>query len=62
MVSEYKAYVLEYVKVRNILCSSLDNVMSNKVFGYKTLEEIWDTMEVRCQGKKAIKNKRTIFI
>ncbi|KAL8104592.1 hypothetical protein AgCh_028710 [Apium graveolens] len=36
--------------------------MSNRVIGYKTAKEIWDTLEVKCQGTTAIKkNRRTIL-
>ncbi|XP_063948067.1 uncharacterized protein LOC135152165 [Daucus carota subsp. sativus] len=36
--------------------------MSNRVIGCKTAKEIWDALEIRCQGTKAIKkNKRTIL-
>ena len=37
------------VKVRHLLHSALDNVMSNRVIGCKTAKEIWDALEVRCQ-------------
>ena len=49
-------------KVRHLLHSALDNVMSNRVIGCKTAKEIWDALEIRCQGTKAIKkNRRTIL-
>ena len=49
-------------KVRHLLHSALDNVMSNRVIGCKTAKEIWDALEVRCQGTSAIKkNRRTIL-
>ncbi|XP_074323344.1 uncharacterized protein LOC141660273 [Apium graveolens] len=49
-------------KVRHILHSILDSVMSNRDIGCKTAKEIWDTLEVKCQGTTAIKkNKRTIL-
>lgn len=49
-------------KVRHLLHNALDNVMSNRVIGCKTAKEIWDALEVRCQGTKAIKkNRRTIL-
>ena len=36
--------------------------MSNRVIGCKTAKEIWDALEIRCQGTKAIKkNRRTIL-
>ncbi|KAK1357710.1 hypothetical protein POM88_050966 [Heracleum sosnowskyi] len=49
-------------KVRHLLHSALDNVMSNRVIGCKTAKEIWDALEVRCQGTTAIKkNRKTIL-
>ena len=42
-------------KVRHLLHSALDNVMSNRVIGCKTAKEIWDALEVRCQGTSAIR-------
>lgn len=49
-------------KVRHLLHNALDNVMSNRIIGCKTAKEIWDALEVRCQGTKAIKkNRRTIL-
>ncbi|KAK1373841.1 hypothetical protein POM88_030034 [Heracleum sosnowskyi] len=49
-------------KVRHLLHSALDNVMSNRVIGCKTAKEIWDALEVRCQGTSAIKkNMKTIL-
>ncbi|KAK1360613.1 hypothetical protein POM88_045087 [Heracleum sosnowskyi] len=49
-------------KVRHLLHSALDNVMSNRVIGCKTAKEIWDSLEVRCQGTSAIKkNRKTIL-
>ena len=49
-------------KVRHLLHSALDNVMSNRVIACKTAKEIWDALEVRCQGTHAIKkNRKTIL-
>ncbi|KAK1388337.1 hypothetical protein POM88_016515 [Heracleum sosnowskyi] len=49
-------------KVRHLLHSALDNFMSNRVIGCKTAKEIWDVLEVRCQGTSAIKkNMKTIL-
>ena len=49
-------------KVRHLLHSALDNVMSNRVITCKNAKEIWDAIEVRCQGTPAIKkNRRTIL-
>ncbi|KAL8088507.1 hypothetical protein AgCh_038331 [Apium graveolens] len=49
-------------KVRHLLHSALDNVMSNRVIGCKTAKEIWDALEVRCQGTNVIKkNRKTIL-
>lgn len=55
--------MIKDTKVKNFLHSSLDNVMSNRVIRYKTTKEIWDALEVRCQGTNAIKNNmKTILI
>lgn len=60
---EEKASVLQDAKVRNILYNSLDVVMSNIVIACKTAKEIWDALEVQCQGTKAIKkNMRSVLI
>ena len=61
--NEEKAEVLKDAKVRNILHNSLDSVMSNRVIACKTAKEIWDALEVQCQGTKEIKkNMRAILI
>ncbi|KAL8119203.1 hypothetical protein AgCh_016644 [Apium graveolens] len=49
-------------KVRHILHNSLDSVMSNRVIGCKTAKEIWDALEVKCQGTTTIKKKRRIVL
>ena len=60
---EEKADVLKDAKVKNILYNSLDAVLSNRVITCKTAKEIWDALEVQCQGTKAIKkNRRTLLI
>ncbi|KAL8148754.1 hypothetical protein AgCh_005933 [Apium graveolens] len=49
-------------KVRLLLHIALDNVMSNRVIGCKTAKEIWEALEVRCQGTNAVKkNRKTIL-
>ncbi|KAL8098810.1 hypothetical protein AgCh_031511 [Apium graveolens] len=49
-------------RVRHLLHSAIDNVMSNRVINYKIANEIWDALETRCQGINAIKkNMRTIL-
>lgn len=61
--NEEKAEVLKDAKVRNILHNSLDSVMSNRVIACKTAKEIWDALEVQCQGTKEIKkNRRSVLI
>ncbi|KAK1378454.1 hypothetical protein POM88_025198 [Heracleum sosnowskyi] len=42
---EEKAHVLREPKIKNILHSSLDAVMSNRVIACKSAKEIWDTLE-----------------
>ncbi|XP_017217450.1 uncharacterized protein LOC108195023 [Daucus carota subsp. sativus] len=42
-------------KVKLLLHSALDNDMSNRVIGCKTAKEIWDALEIRWQGTKAIR-------
>ena len=60
---EEKADVLKDAKVKNILHNSLDVVLSNRVITCKTTKEIWDALEVKCQGTKAIKkNRRALLI
>ncbi|XP_074324090.1 uncharacterized protein LOC141661009 [Apium graveolens] len=51
--------IIKDAKVRHIFHNNLDSVMSNRVIGCKTSKEIWDTLEVKCQGTK--KNMRTIL-
>ena len=61
--SEEKVDVLKDAKVKNILHNSLDEVLSNRVITCKTAKEIWDALEVQCQGTKAIKkNRRALLI
>ncbi|KAL8103912.1 hypothetical protein AgCh_028204 [Apium graveolens] len=64
--SEYTAEDISSIakdaKVRHLLHSAIDNVMSNRVIQCKTAKEIWDALETRCQGTDAIKkNRRTIL-
>lgn len=63
MTQEEKLEVLKDATVKNILHNSLDVVMSNRVIACKTSKEIWDTLEVQCQGTIEIKkNRRTLLI
>ncbi|KAL8096136.1 hypothetical protein AgCh_037185 [Apium graveolens] len=49
-------------KVRHLLHSAIDNVMSNRVINCKTAKEIWDALETRCQGTETVKkNRKTIL-
>ncbi|KAL8147242.1 hypothetical protein AgCh_004823 [Apium graveolens] len=64
--SEYTAEDISSIakdaKVRHLLHSAIDNVMSNRVINCKTAKEIWDSLETRCQGTDSIKkNRRTIL-
>ena len=59
---EEKADVLKDAKVKNILHNSLDEVLSNRVITCKTAKEIWDALEVQCQGTKAINKKRRALL
>ncbi|KAK1383847.1 hypothetical protein POM88_021582 [Heracleum sosnowskyi] len=62
MTPEDISSIAKDAKVRHLLHSALDNVMSNRVIGCKTAKEIWDALEVRCQGTSAIKkNRKTIL-
>ncbi|KAL8093077.1 hypothetical protein AgCh_035094 [Apium graveolens] len=56
------ASIANDAKVRHLLYSAIDNVMSNRVINCKTAKEIWDALETRCQGTDTIKkNKKTIL-
>ncbi|XP_074342785.1 uncharacterized protein LOC141680462 [Apium graveolens] len=58
-----KVVILNNAKIRNILHNSLDNVMSNWVIACKTAKEIWNALEIRCQGTMEIKkNKRVVLV
>ena len=60
---EEKADLLKDAKVKNILRDNPDPVLSNRVITCKTAKEIWDALEVQCQGTKAIKkNIRDLLI
>ncbi|KAK1399609.1 hypothetical protein POM88_009472 [Heracleum sosnowskyi] len=60
---EEKEAMLKDANVRNILHNSLDTVLSNRVIACKTAKEIWDALEVQCQGTEEIKkNRRGILI
>ena len=61
--AEDKIEVLKDVKVKTILYNSLDHVMSNRVIACRTSKEIWDTLEIQCQGTKEIKkNRRAVLV
>ncbi|KAK1352395.1 hypothetical protein POM88_053334 [Heracleum sosnowskyi] len=62
MTPEDISSIAKDAKVRHLLHSALDNVMSNRVIGCKTAKEIWDALEVRCQGTGAIKKNRKIIL
>ena len=60
---EEKIEAIKDVKVKTILHNSLDHVMSNRVIACRTSKEIWDALEIQCQGTKEIKkNRRAILI
>ena len=60
--SEYTSEDIQSIakdaRVRHLLHSALDNVMSNRVIACKTAKDIWDALETRCQGTDAIKRNR----
>ncbi|KAL8088633.1 hypothetical protein AgCh_038420 [Apium graveolens] len=61
-IAEDIASIAKDAKVRHLLHSAIDNVMSNRVINCKTAKEIWDALETRCQGTDTIKkNKKTIL-
>ena len=49
-------------RVRHLIHSAIDNVMSNRVIGCKNAKDIWDALETRCQGTDAIKKNRTTIL
>ncbi|KAL8108004.1 hypothetical protein AgCh_024432 [Apium graveolens] len=49
-------------KVRHLLHSAIDNVMSNRVINSKSAKEICDALETRCQGTDLIKNNRRTIL
>ncbi|KAL8109510.1 hypothetical protein AgCh_025569 [Apium graveolens] len=49
-------------KVMHLLHSAINNVMSNRVIQCKTAKEIWDALEIRCQGTDAIKKNKRIIL
>ena len=56
------ASIAKDAKVRHLLHSAIDNVMSNRVINCKTAKEIWDALETRWQGTDTIKkNRKTIL-
>ncbi|KAL8132932.1 hypothetical protein AgCh_008421 [Apium graveolens] len=56
------ASIAKDAKVRHLLHSAIDNVMSNRVINCKTAKEMWDALETRCQGTDTIKkNRKTIL-
>ncbi|KAK1368041.1 hypothetical protein POM88_034133 [Heracleum sosnowskyi] len=60
---EEKAHVLREPKIKNILHSSLDAVISNRVIACKSSKEIWNTLETQCQGSASVKkNRRALLI
>ncbi|KAK1397404.1 hypothetical protein POM88_007267 [Heracleum sosnowskyi] len=60
---EEKSHVLREPKIKNILHSSLDAVMSNRVIACNSAKEIWDTLETQCQGSASVKkNRRALLI
>ncbi|KAL8093227.1 hypothetical protein AgCh_035208 [Apium graveolens] len=56
------ALIAKDAKVRHLLHSAIDNVISNRVINCKTVKEIWDALEIRCQRTDSIKkNRKTIL-
>ncbi|KAL8124629.1 hypothetical protein AgCh_012324 [Apium graveolens] len=56
------ASIAKDAKVRHLLHSAIDNVMSNRLINCKTAKEIWDALETRCQGTDTIKKNRKIIL
>ena len=60
---EDKENVLKDAKVRNILFNSLDDVLTNYVLSCKTASEIWNRLQVHCEGTKPVKkNMKSLLI
>ena len=49
-IAEDISSIAKDAKVRHLLHSAIDNVMSNRVIHCKTAKEIWDALETRCPG------------
>ena len=63
LTREERLEVLKDSKVKSILHNILDSLMSNRVIACKIYKQIWDTLEVQCQGTKAIKkNWRALLV
>ncbi|KAL8119163.1 hypothetical protein AgCh_016612 [Apium graveolens] len=56
------SFIAKDARVRHLLHSATDNVMSNRVIGCKTIKEIWDALETRFQGTDAIKKTRRTIL
>ena len=52
---EDKENVLKDAKVINILFNSLDYVLTNYVLSCKTAIEVWNRLQVHCEGTKPVK-------
>ena len=62
MTPEDLLSITKDAKVKHLLHSALDNVMSNRVIHCKSAKDIWNALEIRCQGTESIKkNRRNIL-
>ena len=60
---EDKENFLKDVKVINILVNSLDSILTNYVLSCETANEVWNRLQVHCEGTKPIKkNMKSLLI
>ena len=60
---EDKENFLKDAKVINILFNSLDSVLTNYVLSCETAMEVWNRLQVHCEGTKPVKkNIKSLLI